>query len=42
MDVLQRRHTEVYTRFRNFRTDSVEDDQVLYFIVVVMLSCDRY
>ena len=37
---LQRRHTEVYTRFRNFRIHNLEDDQVFYFIIVAMLGCD--
>ena len=37
---VERRHTEVYTRFRNFRIDNLEDDQAFSFILVAMLGCD--
>ena len=37
---LERRHTERYTRFRNYRIYTLEDDQVCYLIMIVMLGCD--
>ena len=37
---LERRHTEVYTGFRHFRIDNLEDEQVFDLIMMGMLGCD--
>ena len=37
---LERRHTEAYSWFRNFRIGDLEDDQAFYFAMMVMLGCD--
>ena len=37
---LERRPTEVYIKFRKFRIDNLEDAQLFYFIIVVMLGFD--
>ena len=37
---LERRHTEVYTWFRNFRINKLDDYKIFYFIIVVILHFD--